>query len=164
MVLNAAGDPQKCCRSCYRSNLGAHHLHIDRGGGRQHAGLQDISGHGRNHRRPPLPWVLSFVVFLPAIVVPPCPACHPCRCNPSCKFSICFLFTFIQSLTSQALVNQPWPASSSDPVTLVLRQWIFCCTSKAYMDMCSGYTIRSVPMYTIQVMNSKTNGRGILNS
>jgi hypothetical protein len=74
VVLNAAGDPQERGRSRYGSDLGAHHLHVDRGGGRQHAGLQDISGHGCHRRRPPLPWVLSFVVFLPAIVVPPCHA------------------------------------------------------------------------------------------
>ena len=69
--LNAAGNAQKRDRCCYRSNLGAHHLHIDCGGGWQHAGVQDISGHGCDHWRPPLPRVLSFVVFLPTIVVAP---------------------------------------------------------------------------------------------
>jgi hypothetical protein len=44
-----------------------------------------------------------------------CPACHPCS-NSSCESPICFLFCFIQSLTSLslALVNLGQHRSSSD--------------------------------------------------
>ena len=115
--LNAAGNAQKRDRCCYRSNLGAHHLHIDCGGGWQHAGVQDISGHGCDHWRPPLPRVLSFVVFLPTIVVAPC------------HVFVILLVPPATPLTQPSVAFSPCPASSSDPVILAPRHMIFCCTS-----------------------------------
>lgn len=67
-LANAVGHSQKCGRGRCGSNLGAHHLHIVRCGGWQHAGIQDISGHSGHHWRPPLPWLLSVIIFLPTIV------------------------------------------------------------------------------------------------
>lgn len=119
LPCRAAGYAQKCGRCCRRSNLGAHHLHIIRCGGWQHAGVEDISGHGSNHRRPPLLWLLVIIIFLPTVVMAPC--LWSVILHAASAFS--FVVQFSHSLTFVSSPLPPPPSSSDAWHT------IFCCTS-----------------------------------
>jgi putative Ca2+/H+ antiporter (TMEM165/GDT1 family) len=110
MFQNAAGYAQECCGCCRRSNVGAHHLHVIRSGGWQHAGVEDISGHSSHHWRPPLPWLLCIIILLPTIVTTP----------------LSFLLQFFRLLK----ITLPNPLSPR-PIYqhMMLGIQIFCCTT-----------------------------------
>jgi hypothetical protein len=110
MFQNAAGYAQECCGCCRRSNVGAHHLHVVRSGWRQHAGVEDISGHSSHHWRPPLPWLLCIIILLPAIVTTP----------------LSFLLQFF-GLLKITLPNPLSPRPIYQHMMLGIQ--IFCCTT-----------------------------------
>lgn len=60
----AAGNPQKCSRSCGRCDIRTYHLHVCGCGGREHVGIQNLPKDSCYRRRLALPMLLPVLLFL----------------------------------------------------------------------------------------------------